>query len=272
MDTALKIAVSGKGGVGKTTVAALLCRALVESGRSVIALDADPDANLAAAIGIPADDGIVALASMQELIEERTGATAGTVGTFFKINPHVADLPEKLWREREGIRLLKMGTVKQGGSGCICPASAVVKAMMQHLVLYRNEAVVMDMEAGIEHLGRATAQAVNHLLVVVEPGMRSIETAHAIRALAGDLGLTRISLIANKIRGNADADFINAHADGLDILARLPFDDNFMQADRQRLAAWELCPQALEIMRAACARLAPRIWAETSIALQGKDA
>jgi len=258
MDTALKIAVSGKGGAGKTTVAALMCRTLVERGLSVIALDADPDANLAAAVGIPSDEGIVALASMQELIQERTGASSGSVGTFFKINPHVADLPEKLWQEKGGIRLLKMGTVKQGGSGCICPASAVVKAMMQHLVLYRNEAVVMDMEAGIEHLGRATAQAVNHLIVVVEPGMRSLETAHTIRALARDLHLERISLMANKIRTPSDADFIRAHADGLDILALLPFDDNFMQADRQRLPAWELCPEALSIMRAACARLVPQ--------------
>jgi CO dehydrogenase maturation factor len=193
---------------------------------------------------------------MQELILERTGATAASVGTFFKINPHVADLPEKLWQEKDGIRLLKMGTVKQGGSGCICPASAVVRAMMQHLVLYRNEAVVMDMEAGIEHLGRATAQAVNHLIVVVEPGMRSLETAHAIRALARDLRLERISLVANKTRTPSDADFIAAHADGLDILAMLPFDDNLMQADRQRRAAWELCPEALDIMRAACERLA----------------
>ncbi len=256
MDTALKIAVSGKGGVGKTTVAALLCRALVERGRRVIALDADPDANLAAAIGMPEDEGIAALASMRDLIEERTGAAAGAVGAFFKINPHVADLPEKLWREQGGIRLLKMGTVKQGGSGCICPASAVVKAMMQHLVLYRNEAVIMDMEAGIEHLGRATAQAVHCLIVVVEPGMRSIETAHAIRTLARDLRLERVCLIANKIRTAADADFITAHADGLDVLAQLPFDDNFMRADRQRLAAWELCPDALAVMRAACARLA----------------
>jgi CO dehydrogenase maturation factor len=256
MDTALKIAVSGKGGVGKTTVAALLCRALVESGRRVIALDADPDANLAAAIGMPEDDGIVALAAMQELIAERTGAAPGAAGTFFKINPHVADLPEKLWREQGGIRLLKMGTVKQGGSGCICPASAVVKAMMQHLVLYRNEAVVMDMEAGIEHLGRATAQAVDHLIVVVEPGMRSIETAHAIRALARDLRLDRVCLVANKIRTPSDADFITSHAGGLDVLALLPFDDSFMQADRQRLAAWDLCPEALAVMRAACARLA----------------
>jgi CO dehydrogenase maturation factor len=257
VDTALKIAVSGKGGVGKTTVAALLCRTLVERGLSVIALDADPDANLAAAIGIRDDNSIVPLASMQELIRERTGAPSGSVGSFFKINPHVADLPEKLWQEHNGIRLLKMGTVKQGGSGCICPASAVVKAMMQHLVLYRNEAVIMDMEAGIEHLGRATAQAVQHLIVVVEPGLRSLETAQAIRALARDLGLERVCLIANKIRTPSDVDFITEHADGLDILAMLPFDDNFMQADRQRLPAWELCPAAVRIMRAACARLAP---------------
>ena len=131
MDSPLKIAVTGKGGVGKTTVAALLCRALVEHGCSVIAVDADPDANLGAAVGICAEDKTVPLTSMPQLIEERTGATPGNVGSFFKINPHVEDLPEKLWQERDGIRLLNMGTVKQGGSGCICPASAMLKAMLQ---------------------------------------------------------------------------------------------------------------------------------------------
>ena len=256
MDTPLKIAVTGKGGVGKTTVAALLCRALVERGCAVIAVDADPDANLGAAVGI-ADDAIVPLASMQELIAERTGAHPGNVGSFFKINPHVADLPEKLWQEKGGIRLLKMGTVKQGGAGCICPASAMLKAMMQNLILYRNEAVIMDMEAGIEHLGRATAQAVNQLIVVVEPGMRSIETARAIRALARDIHLERVCLIANKIRSASDTDFINEHADGLDVLGFLPFDDRLMQADRLRLPAWELCPEALALMRTACERIAP---------------
>jgi len=255
MDTPLKIAITGKGGVGKTTVAALLCRALVESGHSVIAVDADPDANLGAAVGINNDDSIVPLASMQALIEERTGAAPDTVGSFFKINPHVADLPEKLWQERDGIRLLKMGTVKQGGSGCICPASAMLKAMIQNLILYRNEAVIMDMEAGIEHLGRATAQAVNQLIVVVEPGMRSIETARTIRSLARDLKLENVCLIANKIRDESDSDFINKNSDGLDVCGFLPYDDKLMQADRLRLPAWELCPEALAIIHAACTQI-----------------
>ena len=258
MDTPLKIAVTGKGGVGKTTVAALLCRALVESGHSVIAVDADPDANLGAAAGIGNDDSIVPLASMQTLIEERTGAAPDSVGSFFKINPHVADLPEKLWQEQDGIRLLKMGTVKHGGSGCICPASAMLKAMIQNLVLYRDEAVIMDMEAGIEHLGRATAQAVNQLIVVVEPGMRSIETARTIRKLASDLKLETICLIANKIQAQSDNDFISENADGLEVLGYLPFDERLMQADRLRLPVWELCPEALERMRAVCAKIAPQ--------------
>jgi len=258
MDTPLKIAVTGKGGVGKTTVAALLSRALVERGCSVIAVDADPDANLGAAVGICDDDKTVPLTSMPELIEERTGAAPGNVGSFFKINPHVADLPEKLWQEQDGIKLLKMGTVKQGGSGCICPASAMLKALIQNLILYRNEAVIMDMEAGIEHLGRATAQAVNQLVVVVEPGMRSIETARTIRTLARDLHLENICLIANKIRSQSDTNFINENADGLDVIGFLPFDDKLMQADRLRLPAWELCPEALELMRAAYTRIAPQ--------------
>ena len=249
MAPSIKLAVSGKGGVGKTTVAALLCKAFTDKGFTVLAVDADPVASLPAALGFPENRQITPLVEMKELIEDRTGAKPGTTGSFFKLNPKVDDLPEKLWQEINGIKLLLMGTVKQGGGGCICPESTLLKNMIHNLLLFRNEAVIMDMEAGIEHLGRATAQAVDRLIIVVEPGKRSIETAFKIKNLAADIKLTKISLIANKVRSSDDMRFITSAAAGFDLLGFLPFDDSIMEADMQRLPPWELSPSSLGIAR-----------------------
>lgn len=241
----LKLAVSGKGGVGKTTVAALLCRTLTERGYRVLAVDADPDANFASALGFPEDCALTPLAAMQALIEERTGARAGESGGFFKLNPEVSDLPDLLSREHEGIRLMLMGSVKKGGGGCICPESSVLKALMAHLLVYRDEAVILDMEAGIEHLGRATARSMDRLIVVVEPGRRSMDTARTISGLAADIGLNNIALIGNKIRSAQDRDYILSQARGLDCIGFLPFDEALIQADMQRRTCWEAAPQYL---------------------------
>ena len=240
MDKAIKLAVTGKGGVGKTTVSALLCKAFTDKGYSVLAVDADPDANLATAIGFSDDIVIPPITEMKQLIEERTGAKPGAIGSFFKLNPKVDDLPEKLWKEINGIKLLRMGTVKSGGSGCICPESAMLKTMVQNLLLFRNEAVIMDMEAGIEHLGRATAQAVNPLIVVVEPGKRSIETARQIQTLAKDIKLLNIVIIANKVRSQHDIDFITNEAGNIPILGFLPHNENILKADMESLPPWEV--------------------------------
>jgi len=241
----IKLAISGKGGVGKTTVAALLCRSFADMGYSVLAVDADPDANLASALGFTEDMNIIPLVAMKDLIEERTGAKAGSSGGFFKLNPKVDDLPEMIWREKNGIRIMLMGTVQKGGGGCVCPESAVLKALMAHLLVYRNEAVILDMEAGIEHLGRATAGAVDRLIIVVEPGKRSIDTALKIVELAHDIGLNNVSLIANKIRTEQDRDFILRAAKGLNVLGFLSFNEAFVKADMLRLPAWEADPRCL---------------------------
>jgi CO dehydrogenase maturation factor len=226
----MKIAVSGKGGVGKTTLSSLLARYWAGKGYRVLAVDADPDANLGAALGIDAD-GIVPVAKMEELIHERTGAKSGTVGGFFKLNPRVDDLPEALGREKDGVRLLIMGTVKKGGGGCICPESTLLKALMSHLVLYQKDLVIMDMEAGIEHLGRGTAQGVDRLVIVVEPGRRSIETAAKVRRLTEDIGLRRVAAVGSKVRNAGQEQFLVENLDGIPLLGVIPFSEEIARAD-----------------------------------------
>lgn len=235
----MKIAVTGKGGVGKTTISAALCFAFAEKGYKVVAVDADPDANLASALGFPEDVKLTPIIEMKDLIEERTGAKPGTSGGFFKLNPKVDDLPERLWIEHNGVRLMLMGTVKKGGSGCVCAENVLLRSLVQHLLLVRKEVVIMDMEAGIEHLGRATAQAVNRLIVVLEPGMRSIETALKIKELAEDIGIKEIYCIGNKIRRESDREFLKERMNGIQILGYIPYDEEVIEADLSRLSVWE---------------------------------
>ena len=235
----MKIAVSGKGGVGKTTFAALLIRTLDEVGKQVLAIDADPDANLAAAIGIAHADQITPISEMEALIYERTEAKPGSIGGFFKLNPKVDDLPDALSIKFNHIKLMRLGGVKKGGAGCICPESTLLKSLITHIVLARNEVVVMDMEAGIEHLGRGTAKAVNRLLVVVEPGRRSIDTAGHIEKLASEIGLRNMSIIGNKIRNPQDEAFLKDHLAQFDFLGFLPFDDTLIEADLKGISPFD---------------------------------
>jgi CO dehydrogenase maturation factor len=226
----MKIAVSGKGGVGKTTLSSLLARYWARNGYRVLAVDADPDANLGSALGIETS-GIVPVAKMEDLITERTGLRPGTVGGFFKMNPKVDDLPEALGREKDGVRLLIMGTVKKGGGGCVCPESVLLKALVSHLVLYEKDLVIMDMEAGIEHLGRGTAQGVDRLLIVVEPGRRSIETAAKVRELTKDIGLHKVAAVGSKVRNSEEEAFLHRNLDGIPLIGILPFSEEIAKAD-----------------------------------------
>jgi CO dehydrogenase maturation factor len=245
----MKLAISGKGGVGKTTFAALLIKAMSEEGKRVLAIDADPDANLAAALGIPNPEAIVPISDMKHLVEERTGAQFGSIGTFFKLNPKVDDLPEKCSVEVDNIKFMRLGGVKKGGGGCICPASSLLKALVSHILLAREEVVVMDMEAGIEHLGRGTASAMDKLIVVVEPGRRSVETANNIKRLASEIGLTRIFLVGNKIRGKADQEFLEKYVTGFDWLGFVPYNEEIIEADLTGECPYDRDTPAREVVR-----------------------
>jgi CO dehydrogenase maturation factor len=251
----MKLAVSGKGGVGKTTFAALLIRTLSRDGRRVLAIDADPDANLAAALGIADADKITPIADMKDLVFERTGAQPGSIGGYFSLNPKVDDLPEALSAKLENIKLMRLGGVSKGGAGCICPESSLLKALVRHVVLQRDEVVVMDMEAGIEHLGRATAKAVDKLIVVVEPGRRSIDTAGHIKQLASEIKLNNIAVVGNKIRGPKDEAFLREHLGGFEFLGFLPFDDALIEADLQGKSPFDVDSAAIAVVKEMISRL-----------------
>ncbi len=227
----MKIAISGKGGVGKTLLASLLSKTFAESGYEVIAIDADPDANLAATLGFPNSDKITPISELTDLIEERVGNKPGQSGSFFNLNPRVDDLPEKYSAQLDGIKLMVMGRIKRGGTGCYCPEGALLQALLAHLLLQRNEVVILDMEAGIEHLTRGTAKTIDKLIVVVEPGHRSIETAERIRQLANDLNLKNIAIVGNKIHNQTQKDFLIKSLPNTEFLGFIPYDDAIINAD-----------------------------------------
>jgi CO dehydrogenase maturation factor len=227
----LKIAVTGKGGVGKTTLSAGLAALFAEEGSRVIAVDADPDSNLAATLGFPDPEGIAPISELKELIAERTGAQAGVAGSYFLLNPKVDDIPESCCPQLGKIRLLVMGGAdRRGGSGCLCPESAFLRSLMAHLLFGRRDVVIMDMEAGVEHLTRGTARGVDALLVVVEPGERSLETARRIRRLGAELGIGICWAVANKVRGEEDRRFILRRLDHMEVAAFIPYRDEVVES------------------------------------------
>ena len=228
----MKIAITGKGGVGKTTIASLLAHLYAEEGKSVIAVDADPDANLASALGIPQDEAekIRPIAEMADLIEERTGAKPGSMGGTFKLNPRVDDIPEGIGYRMNRILLLTMGKVKAAASGCYCPENVLLRSLLRHLIVKRSEVVIVDMEAGIEHFTRGTAESVDAFIVVVEPGQRSIQTARTIFEMAKNLGVQKVFVVANKVRVPEDLRFIEEHIAG-HIIGSIAFSNAIMEAD-----------------------------------------
>ena len=251
----MKLAITGKGGVGKTTIAALLAKAFKAAGQQVLAVDADPNATLAASLGFPSPDAIPPVSEMADLIQERTGVKPGTPGAIFKLNPRVEDIPDRFAVEHDGIKLLRMGAVKSGGAGCYCPENAFLRSLVAELLLGDHGTLIMDMEAGIEHLGRGTAQGVERLLIVVEPSQQSFETAKRIRRLAGDIGLNRLAVVGNKSRSSRETEVIRASVGALPVWSVLPYDEGLRLAEQE---GREVAPRLPDV-KARIAELAQRI-------------
>ena len=237
----MKLAITGKGGVGKTTLTALLAQSYADMGRQVLAVDADPSPCLAGALGFPEElrDELKPIAEMDALIEERTGAKPGTVGGFFTLNPRVDDIPERFSVLHRGVRLLEMGSVELGGSGCICPEAAMLKTLFTHLLFRKDDILLLDMYAGVEHLGRATVDFVDAMLVVVEPTRRSIGTAKQIKKLANDIGLQRLYLVGNKVRNEDEAKFLEVESKDIPLIGFLPADLKVQEADRLGIPVYD---------------------------------
>jgi len=233
----MKIAVSGKGGVGKSTVAASIALILAQRGGRVLALDADPDANLAASLGIPKTVKITPISREIALIEERTGAKIDQYGQIFKLNPNVSDVAEKFAVSHNGVELLVLGAIKRGGGGCACPENVFIKALVNDLVLYKNETLIMDMEAGIEHLGRATSSGVDVMVIVVEPGQRSLDCADTVIKMSREIGLANFVIVGNKVTCEDDKRFIADGLSGFNVSAFLPYSENIRKADRDGVSA-----------------------------------
>jgi CO dehydrogenase maturation factor len=251
----MKIALTGKGGVGKSTLAAMIARVLRDRSNQVVAIDADPDMNLATLFNIPVDRRITPIIEMKELIAERTGTEVGEPAPFFTMNPKVDDIPEKYWVDQNGIKLLVMGTVQRGGGGCACPENAFLKSLLGHMMIARQEWVILDMEAGIEHLGRGTALGVDYMLVVVEPNRTSAETAHRIRKLAADIGIKRVRVVGNKVRSEGDERLIREACDGLEILGFLPLSEQIRQISTGEISLEEIDSDTLGVVRDLVGRL-----------------
>jgi CO dehydrogenase maturation factor len=252
----VKIAIGGKGGVGKTTVCAIWAQLFAESGFDVLAIDADPNTNLALAFGIALEQNPEPLIRMKQLIAERTGTGKDSVGIYFRLNPKVSDLPEKYWLQTNGLKLLVLGAITQGGAGCACPEGAFLKALLTHTILQREEVVLVDLAAGVEFMGRASIQGIDALILVVEPGSRSIETARNMTKMAKELGIGCVGAIANKITEDAQTDIIRSQLDDVTLLGTLKYSRLLQQADLRCASVFTADAEVTEELKKAKNRLA----------------
>lgn len=240
----MKVAVAGKGGVGKTLISATLARILARRGFEVLAIDADPSMNLGSALGICTEDlrNITPISQDDELIEERTGP----MGDIFRLNPYVADIvEERSVKGPDGVRLLVMGTVRRADGGCMCPANALVRALTRHILLRQGMFLIMDMEAGVEHLGRGTAKGFDTVLDVVEPSVKALGTALRIEELALDMGVGNVEFVANKVSSIEDLEFIKGRlGENKSLLGWIPLDPMVIRADIEGKSLLDYAPSS----------------------------
>jgi CO dehydrogenase maturation factor len=246
----IKIAISGKGGVGKTTLSGTLARLLARKGYDVLAIDADPSMNLASALGIK--NPPLPLTEFKELIDERAG---GPVGVF-KLNPKVDDIVSKFGViGPDNVKLLILGTIERGGSGCMCPASSFLKALLRHVILKMNSVVILDMEAGVEHLGRGTTKGIDMMIIVVEPGARSIETAGRIVELARQIDIKKFGVVINKAGKEVNEIKSKLHKYDIPVIGAIPYDSALIQSDMDNIAPIERGGAAVEAIKDICEKI-----------------
>jgi CO dehydrogenase maturation factor len=234
---------------------------LAHQGRKVLAIDADPDSNLASAIGLPKEvlAKLSPIASMTSMIEERTGAKKGSYGTMFKLNPKVDDLPDDMGVNYQGVKLLLLGCIPQGGGGCFCPENVLLKNLVRHLLVQREEVLIIDMEAGLEHLGRGSTGYVDALIIVVEPGQRAINTAKQIKKLGEDLHIKRIMIVGNKVTSEEDRRIIEENLSEFPVLGHMSFNSKVLQADKEGKSPYDIDEKIKDEVSAILTELEKRI-------------
>ena len=226
----MKIIVIGKGGVGKTTIAACLARLIGRSGYSVIAVDADPSLNLARALGVdPLAASSKPVLFDEEFVKERTLLPSGA----YRLNPRVDDVVEKYGvKAPDNVTLIKLGYVKKGGTRCLCPEYAFLRALLSHLILGRRDIVVVDMVAGLEPMSRGVARGVDLLMCITEPTVKSIDVTREIYRLSRDLGVRNFVVVGNKVTSDEDRVFIEKSLSGVEVLGHIPYDESVVKADK----------------------------------------
>ena len=243
----MKIAISGKGGTGKTTISACIAEIFLKKGKRVILIDADPDSNLKTTLNIREE--ITPLIELKEIIAERTGTKPGERAIIFKMNPEVDDIPERFFYKNGNLLLGIMGTVRGGGLGCMCPENAFLKAVLRNLILKRDDVVILDMEAGIEHLGRGTTEGIDFLLIITEPTEKSIETTERIEKLAKEIKIKKIGIIGNKIESEKEKEFIQGKIKNSEILGFIPYFPEMKKGEIEGKKPWETVPEILNYVK-----------------------